>query len=89
MTEALEQRLEESKNRLYAVEHLKETEQKIAELTERLGLSLESLTKRLELKKIELTGLTEFMEQLDAKADEIDRLEVEILGLLKKKLSMM
>ena len=87
MTEALEQEMEESRKRLLAVENLKETEKQIAELTERLGESLSNLTKRLENKKIELTGLAEFMIQLDTKADEIDRLETEILGLLKKKLA--
>ena len=87
MTEALEQEMEESRKRLLAVENLKETEMQIAELTERLGESLSNLTRRLENKKIELTGLAEFMIQLDTKADEIDRLETEILGLLKKKLA--
>ena len=79
--------MEKSRKRLFVVENLKETEKQIAELTERLGESLSNLTRRLENKKIELTGLAEFMIQLDTKADEIDRLETEILGLLKKKLA--
>lgn len=85
-TKSLEQVYADSRRRLEAVENLKETEQQIALLTESLGVSLESLTKRLEFKKLELTSLAEFLLKLNEKADELDQLEVEILGLLKAKL---
>jgi len=88
VTESLEEAYKASQKRLEAVQNLKETEKQIAALTARLGESLESITKRLELKKIELTGLAEFIEALDAKADELDRLETEILALLKRKLEL-
>lgn len=86
MTEDIEKALADSAKRLEAVEHLKETEKQIASLTERLGLSLEGLTKRLELKKLELTSLADFMEKLNEKADELDTLETQILRLLKARL---
>lgn len=66
-----------------------EQEKEITQLSSRLGISLNSLLERLTNKKLQLTEVTQFLEEYDKKISELDELESEILKLLKKKLNSM
>jgi hypothetical protein len=86
MTESLEAQFDASQKRLAVMESLKDTEKQIIALEHDLGISAEAFLKRLENKKAELTELTKFLEALNEQADAVDKIEVEILALLKAKL---